>query len=112
MADRDEPAHAAERLGILAVRKGLLSSEKLHHALERLDERRREGESISLGRHLVELGLLAPAQIRELLSEQGKEMLVCTDPDCRRRYAIAPSVTCPAISIISGSPWSAPCTSV
>ncbi len=75
------------RLGARAIERGWLTEEALAGALDSL-ARRQPHERFSLGRHLVERGLLTAAQVRELLSDQETEILVCSSPDCGRRYNI------------------------
>ncbi len=76
------------RLGQLAVARGWLTASDLSDALREIDERRRGGEKIALGRHLVEGRLLSGAQVRELLADQDKQVLVCSSTRCAKRYNI------------------------
>ncbi len=57
------------RLRELVVAQGLLSVRDLDDAVDRLEERRLRGERLSLGRHLVELGLVDAGRLADVLAE-------------------------------------------
>ncbi len=54
-----------------------------------LEERRVAGETrLTIAQVLVERGLVTAAQVRRVLAAQGKELMVCTDRTCGKRFNI------------------------
>lgn len=85
-SDRNEPRF---KFGDVAVALGLLSLEQVQAAAVLHAERQARGDKLSLGEYLIEAGLLTAEEVRLVLSEQGYEILVCSNAACALRFNIA-----------------------
>lgn len=66
------PQDRDERLGTLALKKGMITPLDLTAALQRQKDLVAEGKYLQLGSVLIEMGKLAPSAVEELLEEQTK----------------------------------------
>ena len=73
------------RLGRLAVERGLVTAAQVAACSEMIQSLP-DGSRPRLGEVLVQKGILKPEQIRALLAEQAKAILVCSQ--CRARFNV------------------------
>jgi formylglycine-generating enzyme required for sulfatase activity/predicted Ser/Thr protein kinase len=73
--------------GKILLKKGWVPEEKLNEVLREKALKELKGQDVRLGQLLVDKGLLSKDQVQEILSEQGKEILVC--PVCRSQFNVA-----------------------
>jgi len=72
--------------GIIAVRKGFIKEEELRRVLSIQSEYARKGMNKRLGEVCVELGMLTPQQVEEVLRVQERSILLCSN--CNTPYLI------------------------
>ncbi|MBI3271844.1 MAG: serine/threonine protein kinase [Planctomycetes bacterium] len=72
--------------GKLAVERGRVTQEQLAACLAEKERRDAGGAPIGIGALLVERGHLAPADVQEILRQQGKALLRC--PACKLQYNV------------------------
>ena len=59
------------KIGEVAVKRGLITSEQLKRALEEHENRSEEGSRLPLGELLVDMGFITPHQLKTIVSAQG-----------------------------------------
>lgn len=83
--EAQEPTGERFKFGDVVVALGLLSLEQVRKAADKLASL---DEHKSLGELLIEDELLTPEEVRLVLSEQGVEIMVCSDDRCGLRFNI------------------------
>ncbi|MHC4661281.1 MAG: zinc ribbon domain-containing protein [Planctomycetota bacterium] len=72
--------------GRLAIELGMADRQSIDYALSQFVRRRKEGETARLGQVCIEMGILSADQVKELLKEQRKNILVCIS--CGTQYNV------------------------
>jgi ribosomal protein L40E len=95
--------------GRLVLKRGLLSSDQLNEALRHQERELSHGRVKNLGQVLVEKGYLTREQVKSILTDQQKIIVVCSG--CGSRFnavAGAKLPKCPACGgVLASPPWSA-----
>ena len=86
-------------LGALAVSMGWITQDALEEAVAFQKESTEKGQTLRIGQILVDRQHITAAQLRALLTLQGKGIVVC--PGCKKQYNAASfrpgaSVKCPS----------------
>lgn len=87
MRDRgDEEVEETRLFGKLVLERGMATPEQVKECLEAQSRRAVEGEYLNLGEILVEKKYLTEVQVRHILSEGDKVIMICTG--CTQKYNV------------------------
>jgi len=89
---QEAPSYSSQKkedilFGKIVVKKNYASSEAVNWALREQALLHREGAYFKLGELLIYKGYLSPEQIQNILTEQGKQILLCTK--CLKQYNVS-----------------------
>jgi hypothetical protein len=75
-----------ERIDRILLKKGWVTEDQLKGAVQKQETEAKRGRRLLLGEILVEMGLLKPEQVREVLALQGMVPMRC--PGCRKMFNV------------------------
>ncbi len=103
MEGRDEPV-----FGRMVLRKGLITSEQLNECLRQQERDLERGRPRNLGQVMVEKGYLSREQVKSVLTEQQKVIVICNGCGARFNASAGSKLPkCPSCGgALAAPPWS------